>query len=75
MVTLRRQANEKGQYRVSPGILRLLRYPFGGDLFGGVFVIFLIAFLVAKFTKYGGGSNYGMTGEFDDFNDDFDDFN
>ena len=33
---------------------------------GGVFVVLLIAFLVTKYTKYGGGSNYGMTGEFDD---------
>lgn len=35
-------------------------------LIGGVFVVLLIAFLVTKLTKYGGGSNYGMTGEFDD---------
>lgn len=34
-------------------------------LIGGVFVIFLVAFLVARYTKYGGGSNYDMTGEFD----------
>ncbi|MDO5970221.1 hypothetical protein Q4Q35_10420 [Flavivirga aquimarina] len=42
-------------------------------LIGGVFVIFLVAFLVTKFTKYGGGSNYGMTGEFDDDYHDYDD--
>ncbi|WP_298346520.1 hypothetical protein [uncultured Algibacter sp.] len=40
-------------------------------LAGGVLVIFLIAFLVTKYTKYGGGSNYGMTSE---FNDDFHEF-
>ncbi|MDP5157729.1 MAG: hypothetical protein NWQ07_04020 [Flaviramulus sp.] len=44
-------------------------------LFGGIFVIFLIAFLVTKFTKYGGGSNYGMKGKFDDdYHNNFDDF-
>ncbi len=32
-------------------------------LFVGIFIIFLIAFLVTKYTKYGGGSNYGMGGE------------
>ncbi|MEP5341859.1 MAG: hypothetical protein ABJL44_06970 [Algibacter sp.] len=40
---------------------------------GGVFVVLLIAFLVTKYTKYGGGSNYGMTGEFDDDFNDYDD--
>jgi hypothetical protein len=40
-------------------------------LSGGIFVVFLIAFLVTKYTKYGGGSNYGITGR---FNDDFTDF-
>ncbi|MCF7561717.1 hypothetical protein L3X39_13800 [Sabulilitoribacter multivorans] len=39
---------------------------------GGVFILLLVAFLVTKYTKYGGGSNYGMTGKFDD---DFDDYN
>lgn len=43
---------------------------------GGVFIVLLIAYLFTKFTKYGGGSNYGMTGEFDDdydnYSDDFD---
>lgn len=39
---------------------------------GGVFVVLLIAFLFTKYTKYGGGSNYGMTGEFDDDHFDFD---
>lgn len=43
-------------------------------LAGGVFIIFLVAFLVTRFTKYGGGSNYGMTGDFDDDYHDFDDF-
>lgn len=43
-------------------------------LAGGVFIIFLVAFLVTRYTKYGGGSNYGMTGEFDDEYNDFDDF-
>ena len=32
----------------------------------GVFVVLLIAYLFTKYTKYGGGSNYGMTGGFDD---------
>jgi len=32
---------------------------------GGVFIILLIAYLFTKYTKYGGGSNYGMTGELD----------
>lgn len=41
-------------------------------LVGGVLLIFLIAFLVTKYTKYGGGSNYGMTGEFDDDFHEFD---
>ena len=45
-------------------------------LFGGVFMVFLVAFLVTRFTKYGGGNNYGMIGEFDDdftdYHDDFD---
>ncbi|GAA3588851.1 hypothetical protein Q4Q39_14210 [Flavivirga amylovorans] len=39
---------------------------------GGVFFILLIAYLFTKYTKYGGGSNYGITGEFDD---DFDHLN
>ena len=42
-------------------------------LIGGVFVVLLIAFLFTKYTKYGGGSNYGMTGEFDDDYQDYDD--
>ncbi|WP_171946651.1 hypothetical protein [Flaviramulus basaltis] len=40
------------------------------------FYNFIISFLVTKYTKYGGGSHYGMTGEFDDnfidYRDDFD---
>lgn len=39
----------------------------------GVFVVLLIAYLVTKYTKYGGGSNYGMKGNFDDDYHDFDD--
>ncbi len=35
-------------------------------LIGGLCVVFLVAFLFTKYTKYGGGSNYGMTREFDD---------
>lgn len=41
----------------------------------GVFVILLVAFLFTRYSKYGGGSNYGITGAFDDYmdyNDDFD---
>lgn len=29
-------------------------------LFAGVFAVLLISFLVTRFTKYGGGSDYGM---------------
>ncbi len=32
---------------------------------GGAVVVFIVAFLVIRFTKYGGGSNYGMTGDSD----------
>lgn len=35
-------------------------------LAAGVFVVLLVAFLFTKYTKYGGGSDYGITGEFDD---------
>lgn len=41
-------------------------------LVGGIFVVLLITFLFTKYTKYGGGSNYGMTGDFDNDHDDFD---
>ena len=40
---------------------------------GGVFVILLVAYLFTRYTKYGGGSNYGMTGEFDNDFDNLDD--
>jgi len=41
-------------------------------LFGGVFIVLLIGYLVTKYTKYGGGSNYGMDGDDNFLNDDWD---
>ena len=32
-------------------------------IFGGVAVVLLVGYLVTKYTKYGGGSNYGVRGD------------
>lgn len=37
---------------------------------GGVFLVFLVAFLVINFSKYGGGGDYGMSDDHNDWTDD-----